>query len=77
MEYLQKLGEQITQKREQLNLTQIDLASIAKLSDATIRFIEKGKPGVSISNWMKVAAILGMEISLQNKKMSDETRQGI
>jgi DNA-binding XRE family transcriptional regulator len=74
MEQITKLGKLITSRREQLRLTQLDLATIAGISDATVRFIEKGRPGVSIANWVKVANIVGLDFSLTTKKMSDERR---
>jgi transcriptional regulator with XRE-family HTH domain len=74
MEQIIKLGKQITNRREQLKLTQLDLATIAGISDATVRFIEKGRPGVSIANWVKVANIVGLDLTLTTKKMSDEKR---
>ncbi len=75
MEQLIKLGKQVANRREQLRLTQLDIATIAGISDATVRFIEKGKPGVSITNWVKVAGIVGLDLSLTTKKMSDEMRR--
>jgi ribosome-binding protein aMBF1 (putative translation factor) len=77
MEQLTKLGQQINKRREQLKLSQWDLAEITQLSDATIRSIEKGRPTVAIGNWVKVADVLGMDVVLQTKKMSDETRKSI
>jgi HTH-type transcriptional regulator/antitoxin HipB len=77
MEQLIKLGLQINKRREQLKLSQLDLAEITNLSDATIRSIEKGKPTVAIGNWVKVADVLGIDLVLQTKKMSDETRKSI
>ena len=77
MEQLIKLGLQINKRREQLKLSQLDLAEITNLSDATIRSIEKGKPTVAIGNWVKVADVLGLDLVLQTKKMSDETRKSI
>ena len=77
MEQLTKLGQQIDKRREQLKLSQWDLAEITQLSDATIRSIEKGRPTVAIGNWVKVADVLGMDVVLQTKKMSDETRKSI
>ncbi|MEZ5045638.1 MAG: helix-turn-helix domain-containing protein [Chitinophagaceae bacterium] len=72
-----KLGQQINKRREQLKLSQLDLAEITNLSDATVRAIEKGKPTVAIGNWVKVADVLGLDLTLQTKKMSDETRKSI
>jgi DNA-binding XRE family transcriptional regulator len=74
MEKILKLGKLIEEKRIEQNLTQKDLASIAQISDTTLRMIEKGKPTVAIGNWVKVADILGMDITLIIKKMSDESR---
>jgi hypothetical protein len=37
-----------------------------------VRFIEKGKPGVAIANWIKVADMLGLQLQVLNKKMSDD-----
>jgi DNA-binding XRE family transcriptional regulator len=72
MEQITKLSEKIISKRNQLGLTQMDVAGLTGLSDATIRFIEKAKEGVSIANWIKVADVLGMELHLLGKKMSAE-----
>jgi DNA-binding XRE family transcriptional regulator len=77
MEQLVKLGQQINKRREQLRLSQWDMAEITQLSDATIRAIEKGKPTVAMGNWIKVADVLGVEVVLQAKRMSDETRKSI
>jgi transcriptional regulator with XRE-family HTH domain len=74
MEQLIKLGKQITSRREQLRLTQLDIAAIAGISEPTVRYIEKGRPGVSIANWVKVATIVGLDLALTTKKMSDERR---
>jgi DNA-binding XRE family transcriptional regulator len=77
MKLLQKLGNQIAQRREQMKLTQMDVATIVCLSDRTVRAIEQGKETVAIKNWFKVANTLGLEMNLTTKKMSDETRESI
>jgi transcriptional regulator with XRE-family HTH domain len=74
MDKLIKLGKQITGRREQLKLTQLDIAAIAGISEPTVRYIEKGRPGVSIANWLKIADIVGLDLTLTTKKMSDETK---
>ena len=71
-EILKKIGVKLVQRREQLGLTQKDVASITGLSDTTIRYLEKGKPGVALGNLAKVADFLGLELLLLNKKMSNE-----
>jgi DNA-binding XRE family transcriptional regulator len=75
MDILIKLGLQITKRREVLKLTQQDVAAATGISDTTVRFIEKGKPGVAIANWIKVADMLGLEIQVLNKKMSDNKNE--
>jgi len=62
MDSLIKLGAQITKRRELLKLTQQDVAAAIGISDTTVRFIEKGKPGVAIANWIKVANMIGLEL---------------
>jgi DNA-binding XRE family transcriptional regulator len=75
MDILIKLGLQITKRREVLKLTQQDVAAATGISDTTVRFIEKGKPGVAIANWIKVADMLGLKIQVLNKKMSDNKNE--
>ncbi len=77
MESLVLLGRYITRRRDFLRLRQKGLATLSGISDATLRAIETGKPGVAIQNWIKVADILGLEMVLQTKKMSDETRKSM
>jgi DNA-binding XRE family transcriptional regulator len=74
MDSLIKLGAQITKRRELLKLTQQDVAAAIGISDTTVRFIEKGKPGVAIANWIKVANMIGLELQILNKKMSGEIK---
>ena len=73
MDHLINLGRQLAGRRNQLLYTQADLAAISGLSIMTIRAIERGKQGVSIANWVKVAEILGFELILTTKSMNDAT----
>jgi len=75
MERLKQLGAYVERRRDYLKMTQKDLCNIAGISDATLRKIEQGKSGVAIQNWMMVADILGLELKLTVKRMSDETRK--
>jgi transcriptional regulator with XRE-family HTH domain len=70
-------GKTFEEYRFKLKLTQFELAEITKLSDLTIRNIEKGKASVAIGNWLKVADVLGIAFEMSFKKMSDETRKSI
>lgn len=73
MDHLINLGHRLAGRRNQLLYTQADLAAISGLSIVTIRAIERGKQGVSIANWVKVAEILGFELILTTKRMNDAT----
>ncbi len=72
MKKLTELGALISRSRESSRLTQKDLALLAGISDATLRAIEWGKPGVAIQNWVKIADVLGFELQLTVKNRSDE-----
>ncbi len=77
MNNLEQLGQSITSRRQQLRLTQTDLAAIVGLSDRTVRGIEQGKDTVAFKNWILVANAIGLAFQLTTKKMSDETRKSI
>jgi transcriptional regulator with XRE-family HTH domain len=70
-------GNHLAKQRDALNITQLELAELAKLSDLTIRNIERGKGGVAFSNWIKVSNVLGYQFELILKKVSDESRKSI
>jgi transcriptional regulator with XRE-family HTH domain len=70
-------GSLLATKREQLKITQKELAELTQLSDLTIRNIERGKGGVAFANWIKVSDQLGYDFNLSLKKISDESRKSI
>mgnify|MGYP002376738953 CR=1 FL=1 len=76
METIKQLGAYVEKRRNQLRMTQKGLCNLAGISDATLRGIEQGKPGVAIKNWAAVADVLGLELKFSVKRMSDETRKG-
>lgn len=76
MENFIPIANRIKERREQLSYTQADLAEITGISQRTIRSIEKGEGSTSITYWYKILDALGMEMKIQFKPMSDETRKG-
>jgi putative transcriptional regulator len=76
MEGFIAIANRIKERREQLSYTQADLAEITGISQRTIRSIEKGEGSTSIFYWYKILDALGLEMKIQFKPMSDETRKG-
>jgi DNA-binding XRE family transcriptional regulator len=76
-EKLKSWGHLLEKKREDLKLTQFELAQLTQLSDLTIRNIEKGKGSTSLTNWLKVCDVLGYNFDLHIKRMSHEDRKSI
>jgi transcriptional regulator with XRE-family HTH domain len=62
--FLKKLGRRIAQIRKQKNLTQVELADIAKMDDSSIRRVESGRNNSSIIILLRLAEAL--EVSLND-----------
>ena len=65
-----KLIQQLKERREVLNLTQESLADLSGVGLRTIKQLESGQGNPTIITIQKIADILGMEISLQLKKLN-------
>ncbi len=65
MTELQRIGQQIQQRRKALGLTQTELAMLCDLSINGISNIEQGKTDVRWSTLMKIGEILGFQPQLQ------------
>lgn len=60
------LGERIAAKRQELALTQAQLATRASVSRATLDALENGRKGeLGFSKVIKILSALGMELKLQ------------
>jgi transcriptional regulator with XRE-family HTH domain len=63
---LVSVGEQIARKRNQLKLTQAELARKAGVSRATLDALENGRTGeLGFSKVSKLLAALGLELTIQ------------
>ncbi len=74
MENFIGIAKRIKERREQLFYTQADLAELTGISTRTIRSIEKGESSTSISHWHKILDALGLQMKIEFKTMSNETR---
>jgi putative transcriptional regulator len=77
MQNLPDLTKKIKARREQLGYTQTDLAELTGISLKTIRSIETGQANTGILFWLKIADVLGLEMKIHFKPMSDETGKGL
>jgi transcriptional regulator with XRE-family HTH domain len=66
-----KLIQRLKERREVLNLTQDALADLAGVGLRTIKQLESGQGNPTIITIQKIADTLGMEISLQVKKLNE------
>jgi transcriptional regulator with XRE-family HTH domain len=61
---LSELGENIKLARKRRGLTLIQVAERADIARSTLGLIEKGAPGVSMSAYLQVLFVLGLEKDL-------------
>ncbi len=73
MEKFAEISKKIKFRREQLRYSQKDLSELTGISERTIRSIENGEGSTSIFSWHKILDVLGLEMKILFKPMSDET----
>lgn len=61
--FLQKLGQRITQLREEQNLSKIQLAFELNTSESSIRRIEKGQVNVGAVTLYRLSIVLNTPLS--------------
>ena len=66
----QQIGKIIQERRDDLNLTQKDVAEMAGITFKSISEIELGIRNPSINTLNKVLDVLGLELSVQIKTMN-------
>jgi len=71
------ISKKIKFRRKFLNYTQKDISELTGLSERTIRSIENGEGNTSIFYWYKILDVLGLEMKILIKPMSDETRNSL
>jgi len=71
------IANKIKHRRKFLGYTQADMAELTGISQRSIRAIENGEGSTSIISWHKLLDVLGLEMKIQFKPMSDEARKGL
>lgn len=66
------IGEKIKERCTVLNITQQELSEISGIGLRTIIKIENGKGNPSLETLSQIVDVLGMEVSLQIKKMGGD-----
>ena len=61
----QELGRALKDARKEAGLTQVQLAELVDLSDRTVRDVEKGAGGVSLSAALKIVDALGLHLEVR------------
>lgn len=69
MEAIKKIGHLIQQRRDHMRITQKQLAEMADIGINTLYKIETGQANPTLGSLQKITDILGMEITLQVKKV--------
>jgi transcriptional regulator with XRE-family HTH domain len=67
---VKQLGETIKNRRKELNITQPHLSELANVSTNTLYKLERGQGNPSLEVLYKLAEVLGMEFTLEVKKIS-------
>jgi len=68
---LSELGENIKLARKRRGLTLAQVGERASIARSTLGLIEKGAPGVSMSAYLQVLFVLGLEKDLLNVAAND------
>jgi len=70
--HLDDLIKTIKERREMLNVTQATLAELSGVGLRTLKQFESGKGNPTLLTLQKLADVLGMEISMQVKKLNNK-----
>ncbi|WP_424495316.1 helix-turn-helix domain-containing protein [Salinimicrobium sp. GXAS 041] len=69
MEAIAHIGRLIQQRRDHMRITQEQLAEMADIGIITLYKIETGKANPTLQSLQKITDVLGLEITLQIKKI--------
>lgn len=69
MTAIQQIGQMIQERRDHMRITQKQLADMADIGINTLYKIETGQANPTLESLEKIVNILGMEITLQLKKV--------
>jgi transcriptional regulator with XRE-family HTH domain len=69
MAAIQRIGQLIQQRRDNMRITQKQLAEMADIGINTLYKIETGQANPTLESLQRIIDVLGMEITLQVKKV--------
>ena len=69
MTAIQQIGQVIQDRRDHMRITQKQLADMANIGINTLYKIETGQANPTLKSLQKITDILGLEITLQVKKI--------
>lgn len=70
---IQEIGKSIKLRRKALKITQPALAQLAKVATNTLYKIERGQANPTMDIIEKITAVLGLEIKLEVKKITNKS----
>ena len=62
---MQEIGSTIRERREQVGLSQEELAELGQVSVRTVRNLESGRGNIGIKPLGQIARVLGLALSLK------------
>lgn len=69
MKTIEHIGKIIQQRRDHMSITQEQLAEMADIGIITLYKIETGQANPTLQSLQKITDVLGLEITLQVKKI--------
>lgn len=66
---METLGKTIKERRQQLGITQQELADLSGVGINTLVAMERGSGNPSVGTLRKVAAVLGLELKLSRRQV--------
>lgn len=69
MKAIEHIGNLIQQRRDNMRITQAQLAEMAGIGIITLYKIETGQANPTLHSLQKITDVLGLEITLQVKKI--------
>jgi DNA-binding XRE family transcriptional regulator len=72
MNNFKNISNKIKAQRQLMHFNQKDLAELTGISERAIRSIENAEASTSITNWYKILDVLGLEMKIVPKQISNE-----
>lgn len=77
MHIAQRIANIIKNRRLELSLSQQDVSEMSQVALRTVNALESGNASVNLKNLVAIADVLGLEISLELKKLGGKGETGV